>query len=520
MDDSSLNKTLHTTNELERLSAEIKELDDPADKLRKTIELMEFSISQKGQPDFKVFWNARESCLELFKEDIPPPVRSGYWQKYRELTQQARLLKEHFEEESSFALEQIEKAIEAIEKEMNGLEQHVEEAVIKDFPKLTPSLEVNRDLYMRLQKELNFLNAYASRINSLRKEVVSTKMRMRKKNRFFERLSELGNRVFPRRKELIEELSRNFTSDIEQYVKQRFSNLSAERSPHVYREEIKALQATAKMLSLNGKAFSETRQKLSESWDKLKEIDKQRKQDYESKKETFEQNAEEIRQKIHAYKEKFSTEDFSMGDAQKQISEIQKAMKEIELGRDEVKQLRAELAEAKQPLMDKQKEEEKKRRQVQLEKEEQRQSAIKEVEEAVSELQKSYDEMKAVDLVSAIEELKIKVDGLQLADIEKKSMLRSLVLIEDAAYQKQDAEEGLPEDPAALKEALEKRLLFKGDRRTDIKDNLEVLRKACGSSGMDFEQSLYNNQQLTIEKERLEKISEDIRSIEEQLSKL
>lgn len=520
MDNSSSNETLHTTNELARLSAEIRELDNPADKLRKTIELMEFSISQKGQPDFKVFWNARESCLELFKEDIPPPVRSGYWQKYRELTQQARLLKEHFEEESSFALEQIEKAIEAIEGEMNGLAQHVEEAVMNDFPKLAPPMQAKRDLYMSLQKELNFLNAYASRINSMRKEVVSTKMRMRKKNRFFERLSELGNRVFPRRKELIEELSSNFTSDIDQYVKQRFANLSAERSPHVYREEIKALQAAAKMLSLNGKAFSETRQKLSESWDKLKDIDKQRKQEYESKKETFVQNAEEIRQKIQAYKEEFSVEEFSVGEAQKRIDEIQKAMKEIELGRDEVKQLRTEISEAKQPLIDRQKEEEKKRRQAQLEKEEQRQSAIKEVEETVSSLQKSHGEMKADALVSSIEELKTKIDGLQLSDLEKNTMLRSLILIEDAAYQKQDAEEGLPEEPAALKEALQKRLQFKSDRRTEIKDNLEVLRKACGSSGLDFEQSLYNNQQLTLEKERLEKISEDIRSIEDQLSKL
>lgn len=520
MDNSSSNETLHTTTELERLSAEIKELDNSADKLRKTIELMEFSISQKGQPDFKVFWNARESCLELFKEEIPPPIRSGYWQKYRELTQQARLLKEHFEEESSFALEQIEKAIEAIEGEMNSLEQQVVEAVMNDFPELAPPIQANRDLFMNMQKELNFLNAYASRINALRKEVVSTKMRMRKKNRFFERLSGLGNRVFPRRKELIEELSRTFTNDIDQYVNQRFANLSAERSPHVFREEIKALQAAAKMLSLNGKAFSQTRQKLSDSWDKLKEIDKQRKKDYDAKKETFEKNAQEIREKIKAYKDEFSSEELSVGEAQKRLDEIQKAMKEIELGRDEVKELRAEIAEARQPLMDKQKEEEKKRRQAQLEKEEQRQTEIKQVEEAVSNLQTSQGDMKAEELVASIESLKEQIEKLQLSDLERKSMLRSLVLIEDAAYQKQDVEEGLPEEPAAVKTALEKRLKFKIERRTDIKESLETLRKACGSSGLDFEQSLYNNQQLTIEKERLDKITEEIRSIEERLSKL
>ena len=520
MENQSSNETLHTSNELERLSSEIQELESPADKLRKTIELMEFSISQKGQPDFKVFWNARESCLSLFKEDIPPPIRSGYWQKYRELTQQARLLKEHFEEESSFALEQIEKAIDAIENEMKDLQLHVNEAEINDFPKLSAAVQSNRNQYMDFQKELNFLNAYASRVNALRKEVVNTKMRMRKKNRFFERLSELGNKVFPRRKELIEALSNLFTSDIDLYVKQRFSNLSVERSPHVYREEIKALQAAAKMLSLNGKAFSQTRQKLSECWDKLKEIDKQRKKEYDEKKETFVKNAEDIRQKIQAYKEEFAVDDFSVAEAQRKIDEIFKEMKNVELGRDEVNQLRTELSEAKQPLMDKLKEEEKKRRQLQLEKEEERQSAIKDVEDGISNLLKLQEEKVAEELIEEILTLKDKIETLQLAEQEKDSMLRSLVLVEDVAYQKQDNEEDLPNDPDALKDVLQKRLRFKLDRRNLIKGNLEGLRKACGSSGLDFEQSLYNNQQLTIEKERLENISEEIRSLEKRISKL
>jgi len=520
MDKSSSNETLHSSNDLEHLSDEISEMKNPAEKLKKTIELMEYSISQKGQPDFKTFWNARESCLALFKEDIPPPVRSGYWQRYRELTQQARSLKEHFEEESSFALEQIEKAIEAIENEMRDLETHVEEAELIDFPQLFPPVKANRDLYLGLQKEINFLNAYASRINALRKEVVSTKMRIRKKNRFFERLSELGNQVFPKRKELIEELSNQFAGDIDLYVGQRFGQLSSDRSPHVYREEIKALQAAAKMLSLNGKSFSETRKKLSDCWEKIKEIDKQRKKEYDAKKETFQKNAQEISEKISNYKDEYSAEGFSVSEAKKKLDEIQKAMKEAELGRDEVKQLRSELTEAKQPLIDLQKEEEKKRRQIQLEKEEQRQSSIHQVEEKISELNRDYSEMKGDVLWESIESLKTAIDELQLTANEKEERLRSIVHLEDAAVEKKESEEVLPKDPSELKDVLQKRLQFKQERRNVVKDKLEEYRKACGSSGLDFEQSLYYNQQLTIEKERLEKISNDIKSIEEQLSKL
>lgn len=520
MDNSSSNETLHSSVELKRLSDEINDMENPADKLKKTIELMEFSISQKGQPDFKTFWTARESCLALFKEDIPPPVRSGYWQKYRELTQQARTLKEHFEEESSFALEQIEKAIEAIENEMRDLDQHVEGAELSDFPELFPPIKSNRGTYLDLQKELNFLNAYASRINALRKEVAATKMRMRKKNRFFERLSELGNHVFPKRKELIETLSSQFTSDIEQYVSQRFGQLSSDRSPHVYREEIKELQAAAKMLSLNGKSFSETRKKLSGCWDKIKEVDKQRKKDYDAKKEVFEKNADEISQKITAFKEEFSSNTLSVGEAQKKLDEIQKVMKDTELGRDEVKQLRGELNEARQPLMDLMKEEEKKRRKAQLEKEEKRQSAISSVEEKISELSSGFSELKADALSKEVEDLKSEIDSLQQTDVEKEGMLRSIVHIEDSVIEKRDQEEELPEDEAELKEVLQKRLQFKQERRSLIKDKLDEYRKACGSSGLDFEQSLYYNQQLKIEKERLERISKDIKSVEERLSQL
>jgi myosin heavy subunit len=520
MDTTSSNETLHTSKELERLIAEIKAVDAPADKLKLTIELMEFALSQKGQPDFKVFWNARESCLDLFKEDIPPAIRAAHWQKYRELTQQARLLKDHFEEESSFALEQIEKAIEAIENEVKDLSKLVADADLSDFPKLFPPVQQHRGQYLKLQKELNFLNAYASRINALRKEVVSTKMRMRKKNRFFERLSSLGNQVFPRRKELIEELSRTFSEDVDQYIQQRFAHLSTDRSPHIYREEIKTLQAVAKILSLNGKSFSETRRKLSECWDKVKEVDKQRKKDYDVKKEAFAKNTEEIRNKINQYKEEFSSDEFSAQEAQQRIEEISKAMRNVELGREDVRLLREEIVEAKKPLMEKMKQEEAKRRQAQLEKEEQKQTEIRNVQEQVDNLHSSYAQMSSKDLLEKLSLLKATIDSLQISDFEKQSLLRSLVIVEDEALHKQDQEESLPENPEELKVLLQIKLRNKRERRKVIKASLDDCRKACGASGLDFEQSMLNNQLLNLEKERMEKISREIQTIEQQLSAL
>jgi hypothetical protein len=47
------------------------------------------SIAQTGVPHFKSFWDARTICLNLFKENIPPALRSILWAKYNELSKEA-----------------------------------------------------------------------------------------------------------------------------------------------------------------------------------------------------------------------------------------------------------------------------------------------------------------------------------------------------------------------------------------------------------------------------------------------
>lgn len=513
-------ETLHNVKELEALIQEIEQLENPDEKLKKTIELMELSIAQKGKPHFKVFWEAREQCLKLFKENVTPAVRAVFWEKYRDLTQQARSLKEHFEEESAFAIEQIEKAVDAIEHGLKELPELILTTSLSDFPNSCHAIADHLNDYIDIQKELNYLNAHASRINSLRKELISTKMRIRKKNKFFERLSGLGNQVFPRRKSLVEEMSNLFLDDIDVFIQRYFTPLSTEKSPHVYREEIKALQAVAKHLNLNSKVFSQTRLKLSECWDKLKELDKERKKQFEEKKEIFNVNADTIREKLKEYTEKYSTGDFSTHDAQEEMDEIFKAMRDVELGRDHVKALRDEITFAKQPLLDKLKEDEKKRHQVELQKEEQRQSNIKAVEEKTAELLKNCDKTDATALFDQLCSIEKAIDGLNLPEFEKKTMLSSLIEIENVAFEKEENDFSLPDDPKKAKKTLQDRLQVKMQRRVLIKDKLTEYRKACGGSCLDFEQSLHYNQQLNAEKVRFERINNEIRALESQLAKL
>ena len=79
---------------------------------------MELTLAQKGTPHFKSFWEARNLCVELFKQNISAAIKQPLWNKYSELSKEARRLREILDEQSAFAAEQIEIAIQALEKEI------------------------------------------------------------------------------------------------------------------------------------------------------------------------------------------------------------------------------------------------------------------------------------------------------------------------------------------------------------------------------------------------------------------
>src|SRR5262249_12731758 len=150
------------------------------------INFMRDCLAQEGTPNFKGFWAARTICLPFFKETLTASVRVQLWGEYIELTREGRRLKTLLDEESAFAVEQIDLAIKALEEEIKGYHAHLEEILSKtadiEFPGQPKTLEANLSLYQRLQKQLNLLNVYASKINALRKELIRTEMRIRQKN--------------------------------------------------------------------------------------------------------------------------------------------------------------------------------------------------------------------------------------------------------------------------------------------------------------------------------------------------
>lgn len=518
---SKKESTKTTQDPLESLRAEIEKAPGADAKLQLAVDAMEKTLSQGGTPQFKEFWELRKICLELFKGEVSPPVRSLLWAKYSDLSKEARRLKEIFDEQSAFAVEQIEIAIKALEDEICNFEEYVVKATPLAFEHPSQFLDKKSAFYLELQTKLNLLNAHASRINTLRKELIRTEMRIRDKNKFFQRLSALGDKVFPMRKDLIRDVSEEFLKDINAFINAYFKEESFSEPPFFLREEIKALQGVAKLLTLNTQSFTQTRIHLSECWDKLKVVDKERKKEILQKRELFKVNFDEVAKKIQEFNDAYAAQEISMGAANKQLEEISSFMRNVELGREEVKQLRDLLSEAKKPLIEKSRLEEETRQNEEKERQRLKIEAMNSLRTACSDLIKNAENMTVEQLVEERNLLNKRIEESTLVPRERNELERILRPMKDLISEKQEqALMLLSDDDKQNLQTLRDVLKQRKQRRNEIKEQVDKLRKASGSSGLDFEQAMRANEQINEEKERLEKADKGLEEIEAKIAEL
>lgn len=506
---------------LEAFLAELDKRKDLDEKLQYTVDFMESSLAQAGTPHFKSFWEARTVCLNLFKENINPVLRAQLWTKYSELTKEARRLKEILDEQSAFAVEQIEIAIKALETDIDQFQDHLSKVGDLNFEFVCHSLKNRLSFYNDLQKELNLLNTQASRINALRKELIKTEMRVRQKNKFFQRLSSAGDKVFPRRKELIKEISNQFTADVEHFIAEYFSNENIEESVFALREEIKSLQSFAKLLTLNTQSFTHTRMKLSECWDKIKHAEKERKKERAQQKVVHKQNADTVIEKIKAFNETYALGEMPNHEANKALEEISMYMRKVDLGRDEIKMLREELANARKPLQEKLKLEEQERQHQEAEKERAKRQKLLDLKQEVENLLNDNDKLTVDQLNEQRDQLMEKIGTSNLTKSEKLDLERSMKPLRDIISEKKEkALLALSDDDRQTLQNLREVLNERRERRQEIKNQLEMFRKSNVSSGLDFEQAMAHKNQISMEKERLDKINLSIKEIEEKIEEL
>lgn len=490
-------------------------------KIRLSIDFMREALASSGTPRFKDFWEGRKMCLPLFKENISPKVRSQLWSSYIELSTEAKRLKEILDEQSAFAIEQIELAIQALERDLEHYELLLSQTHLEPFEQQTVTLKDKEEFYTQIQKELQVLNTLATRVNAMRKEVVKTEMRIRIKNKLLERLSLCGDKIFPKRKELIKKISDEFMADVDKFVSEYFKDEEF-KDLHLYslREEIKQLQSIAKVLTLNTQAFTETRLKLSGCWDKIKNREKERKKEVHQLRQEFKQNFDLVMEKIKPFAEKCQA-GISADEANREAFEILEFMKTVQLGRDEVRALKEEVQKAKRGPMERAREAELQRQKQEQEAEAQKRAAINSLKVEINALVNEADSMQADAIAAKRDELHQRFEQLNIVKAEKQIIERTFKQIKDLIDEKKEkALLSLSEDDKKVLDQLKEVLEERKARRLEIKNQLESFRKLLGGSGFDFEKAMMYREMIEAEKATLEKINASIEEIEEKIEEI
>ena len=501
-------ETAPASMEYTQFLSELEAISKTEDKIKSCLDFMKCALSKEKTPSFRDFWEAKRLCLTLFKEKILPRVRTILWRDYIELSDAVRKIKEILDKESSFKEEQITLAIKALEEDVALLDKRLEEGGSLELPNDSNVLRANGQRYLEIQKQLELLGTFAKRINGLRKELIQTQMRMRSKNRLFEQLSKLGDLVFPRRKELIQEVSSTFLGDVEGFIK---SEEPIGEGPYfILKDEIKALQNFAKALTLDTKTFGKMRERLSTFWDQIKQKETAFRAEKTEKQTRFK---EQVLPKFEEIKAACEKGDFSVDQASEKIDALASS---DQLDPNEVKALKRAFFETKKRLEEK--EYAAKEKQKIAEKLE-RQGMQKKGEILSKQLLSLIDQAETMPLDILVEKWEsfvkegkaIKIEGLLKALIENR-LSAVFDQIQDKKWQEMSEEGG-----AELTSSLHALLDDRHKEKMKLKERIEEHRKTVGGSALSLEESMLFQELIGEEKLRLDAIETQVEEIEEKL---
>ncbi len=493
----------------------LEKLSSNEEKVALLLEEMKEAISQEGKANFKLFWRAKQLTLSFFKETIHPIIRSQYWNQFTELSNEARHLKTHLEEATTFALEQIELAITALKEDLQKYDLSLAQIPEIPFPELMEKAGFSKESYLPLHKELTLLDTLASRTNALRKEVMQMEMRSRDKNRFFKELSSIADFVFPKKREMIQTISEKFCTDVDAFIQKNFREGINKQKPYfILREEIKGIQGLAKIFFLNAKSFTSTRTELSECWNQLREVEKERKKEIAKIRQESLEKIVGAKEKIKEF-ERICQTSTETQEVERSYEENLRWVQALRLNREDERSLRREIDAAKAPFLEKQKEakenEEKQKREGQVKRKEILQMLKEEIKRLLGQ-----PDLPLEDLLREHKEIKEKFLALRLSGQEKQLFERLLFsldgMVEDRKILVSPAKETLQE--------YRERLAQKKKRQAEIKKQLEDYRKTMNASGLDFEKAIIYRELIDREKLMLEKTEKEILEIEEKIDQL
>jgi hypothetical protein len=261
--------------------------------------------------------------------------------------------------------------------------------------------------------------------------------------------------------------------------------------------------------------------RLSECWDKIKSEEKERKKERAQQKAVFKQNVDIAQQKLLEFNTAFQEQKYNPHEALRKLEEVITEIRALDLGRDEQRMLREEVQNARKPINEKIHAEEHARLNQDAEREKQRRQTVNDIKTEISDLLKTSEDAELDPLVAKRDALMEKIGSIQLSKAEKQDFERHLKPLRDIiSEKKENSLLSLSDDDRQSIQQLREVLRQKKERRQEIKDQIDVLRKVGGASGLDFEQAMNYNTQLAEEKERLEKINAGIKEIEDKIRKL
>ncbi|MES2198841.1 MAG: hypothetical protein V4489_01555 [Chlamydiota bacterium] len=497
------------------------EMKDPEEKIRFAIEFMRCRLTGFVSPKFREFWEVRKLCLPFFKDGLSPKTRADLWQQYVDLAVEARRVKEILDERSSFAYEQIDLALQSLVQDLDSVESSLSQIISMEIPSEVRSLAGKKDNYIITQKKLHLFNTLATKVNALRKEVIKTDMRVRSKNKLFEKLSACGDRIFPVRKDLIKMISDDFLEDVNGFFSQYFASGQAPQgSLYALREEVKGLQSIAKVLTLNTYSFTETRLKLSSCWDVLKEWEKEKKKEMSEKRAEYQQNFESNSLKVQEF-ELFCQQEVSLNEIEAKYVEFVKALREVEMDRVEARMLRERMDLAKKPHEDKKRQHlsdaQEKEKQVEVS----RLQKVQELRLSLQSLIENADTLSIDDLSAQKVILEEMHKAIVLSKAEKVLLERLFKQFKDRMLDaKGRSLLALSHDEREQYAGLEQLLEEKKQRRQEVKSQVESYRKILGGSSLDFERAMSYRELMELEKDSLEKINKAISEIESKMEEI
>lgn len=485
----------------EAVFAEIDGEKESDKKLALSIKFMRDALDDGKKARFGDFWRMKKISLELFKNDIHPTKRAFFWTDYTTLLARAHELQRILEDETNFQVEQIDLAVRGLEKEWDSKDLAVAKVGGFEFQGLAENL-----VMQKLCQELYFMESLRSRILDLRGDLLSLEMRISLKNKMLERLSSLGDLVFPKRKQLIVEIGQVLSSEVALFIEENFvlekGALKPNRNIFSLREKTKQLQLVLKNVNVTNEVYRRVRSQLSQAWEILTEADRLRKLEKEKASKEEAVFLADLLERSNGL-----VVDETLMQRVKGISEEMQAKK---VSREVYRKVRL-ILDKKVALFESalRKEEE-----VRKEKEEiSKLEASRVVDAALEELEKLLPKIGSMEFSEVATIFDEKKRLLSKEGLEKRQMIRFehlLVAFEDEMLvlevsQSEDSE---------IEAVLEKRLSL----RNHLKGAIQRLREEITNVGLDFALALELRSIVDSSKARLEEMEERIEVLHQKLS--